>query len=171
MLYSTASIVWNGTEDVDNCSILITVTEIIRCAIQHTSLDVAPLIASQALCGWVSPPWREKDVIFSVMHIPAQRWACKELGWLRAQGTEARCAQLWLPVNTKDVSQETLLSASVSFSDESWITQSVSDIFYNPPVSSCPIWVWFDFLPLQTSYFSASKSKNAIKHLVVFIAW
>lgn len=86
------------TEDVDKCFILITGTEIIRCAIQGASLVVAFIIASAAVCGCVHSPWREKDVIFSVMHTPAlpigKRWACKELGWLRAQGTELCCELL-----------------------------------------------------------------------------
>lgn len=84
--------------------------------------------------GCVKPPWRAKDVIFSVMHIPAlpigKRWACKERGWLRARGTEGRCARLRLPANTKDASQETLLSASTPFWKESWIAQSVWELFY-----------------------------------------
>lgn len=46
------------------------------------------LPAKQCVVAW-SPPWRGEDVIFFVMHIPAlpigKRWACKELGWLRAQ--------------------------------------------------------------------------------------
>ena len=53
------------------CFILITVIEIIRCAILRDSLDVALAIASQAVGDCVNPPWRAKDVIFSVMHIPA----------------------------------------------------------------------------------------------------
>lgn len=44
-LNSGASIVRNGTEDVDNCSILITVIEIIRCAIQHALLELAFAVA------------------------------------------------------------------------------------------------------------------------------
>lgn len=46
MLYFKDSIVRNATKDFDNRSILIRVTEIIRCEIQHASLDVAFIVAS-----------------------------------------------------------------------------------------------------------------------------
>lgn len=144
-----------------NGFILIAVTEIIKCAIQLTSLDVAFVIVSQAVCGCVNPPWRAKDVIFSVMHIPAlpigKRWACKELGWLRAQGTEARCARLRLPVNTKDASltRDSFVSIN-SLWEESWIAQSVWDLFYIPPISSTfPILDFFFYSSAdpKSSYF------------------
>lgn len=46
----------------------------------------------------MNPPWQAKDVIFSVMRVPAlpigKRWAWKEVGWMRAQDAQACCARL-----------------------------------------------------------------------------
>lgn len=99
---------------MDNCSILITVPEIIRCAIQHASLDVALVIAVLSSVRLCEPSLaRGGCYLFCHAHTSAaHREEVSMQGTWLIEGTEARCAQLRLPVNTKDASQETLLSAS-----------------------------------------------------------